>query len=183
MSRRYDPGTAAFQAKPRDETPCQGPCPAWYRKGRIERRFPASTATRPTAMAKRILILNGPNLNLLGSRQPEVYGSTTLADIEAMCAHARRGAWSGDRFPPVEHRRRTGRLDPRGEVTGFDAIIINAGAYTHTSVALLDALLSVETPAIEVHLLEHSSARGVPSAFLHCRRGDGDDLRIGRNRL
>ena len=102
-------------------------------------------------MAKRILILNGPNLNLLGSRQPEVYGSTTLADIEAMCATRARALGL-----EIDFRQ----SNTEGELVdwiheakdGFDAIIINAGAYTHTSVALLDALLSVETPAVEVHL-------------------------------
>lgn len=102
-------------------------------------------------MAKRILILNGPNLNLLGSRQPEVYGSTTLADIEEMCAKR-----AGELGLEIDFRQ----SNTEGELVdwiheardGFEAIIINAGAYTHTSVALLDALLSVETPAIEVHL-------------------------------
>lgn len=102
-------------------------------------------------MAKRILILNGPNLNLLGTRQPEVYGSTTLADIEAMCA-----ARAESLGLAVDFRQ----SNTEGELVdwiheardGFDGIIINAGAYTHTSVAILDALLSVETLTIEVHL-------------------------------
>lgn len=98
-----------------------------------------------------ILVLNGPNLNLLGRREPEIYGHDTLADIEAqMKASCDRLAWSLD-FRQSNHE---------GELVGWiqqargrcAAIIINAGAYTHTSVALLDALLAVNLPVIEVHL-------------------------------
>lgn len=98
-----------------------------------------------------ILIVNGPNLNMLGSRQPEVYGRETLADVEALCrAHA------GALGLAVEFRQSNheGELvdwiqGARGRCAG---IVINAGAYTHTSIALLDALLAAEVPAIEVHL-------------------------------
>lgn len=98
-----------------------------------------------------ILVLNGPNLNLLGVRQPEVYGRTTLGDIEAMCrAHAAAHDVALD-FAQSNHE---GVLidaihDARGR---HDGIILNAGAYTHSSIALMDALASVEIPAIELHL-------------------------------
>ncbi len=103
------------------------------------------------AKAPKILILNGPNLNMLGSRQPEVYRSTTLADIEAMCRARAR-----DLGLAVDFRQ----SNSEGEIVGWiqtakDAcagIAINPGAYSHTSVAILDALLAVEIPVVEVHL-------------------------------
>ncbi|HLO78042.1 MAG TPA: type II 3-dehydroquinate dehydratase [Magnetospirillum sp.] len=98
-----------------------------------------------------VLIVNGPNLNMLGKRQPEVYGHETLADIEAACiAHASKAGLDVD-FRQSNHE---GDLvdwiqGARGRVAG---IVINAGAYTHTSVAILDALLSAEVLSVEVHL-------------------------------
>ena len=98
-----------------------------------------------------ILILNGSNLNMLGVRQPEIYGRTTLADIEASCRE--RGAKLG---LEIEFRQ----SNHEGELVTWiqqardnaDGIIINAGAYTHTSVAILDALKVAELPVIEVHI-------------------------------
>ena len=102
-------------------------------------------------MTHSVLVLNGPNLNLLGERQPDIYGTQTLAGIEEDCRLR-----AADLDLEIEFRQSNseGELvgwiqDARG---GFDAIIINAGAYTHTSVALLDALLACGLPAIEVHL-------------------------------
>jgi 3-dehydroquinate dehydratase-2 len=98
-----------------------------------------------------LLILNGPNLNLLGQRQPEVYGSTTLADIERLCADKADAlglkiefAQSNDEGTMIDmiHKARD----------RHDGIILNAGAYTHTSVALMDAVSSVALPVIELHL-------------------------------
>lgn len=98
-----------------------------------------------------VLILNGPNLNLLGTRQPEVYGDTTLGDIESMCAKHGQAIDMGISFEQSNHE---GVLvdaihNARGQ---HDGIILNAGAYTHTSIALMDAIASVELPAIELHL-------------------------------
>jgi 3-dehydroquinate dehydratase-2 len=98
-----------------------------------------------------ILVLNGPNLNLLGTRQPEVYGSVTLEDIKAMCeAHAK----SYDVLVSFAQSNHEGAMvDMIHAAKGTHAgIVINAGAYTHTSVALHDAIASVELPAIEIHL-------------------------------
>lgn len=98
-----------------------------------------------------VLVLNGPNLNLLGTRQPEVYGKTTLADIETACRD--RAAILGLDLSFEQSNHEGVLIDhihaARGQHGG---IVINAGAYTHTSVALMDALASIALPAVEVHL-------------------------------
>ena len=96
-------------------------------------------------------ILNGPNLNLLGSREPEIYGTSTLADIERMCA-ARLGEY--DLEMKFDQSNDEGALVDMVQAARSTArgLILNAGAYTHTSIALHDALHALEIPAIEVHL-------------------------------
>ncbi|MEL7396724.1 MAG: type II 3-dehydroquinate dehydratase [Pseudomonadota bacterium] len=98
-----------------------------------------------------ILILNGPNLNLLGQRQPDVYGTTTLADIETTCQDKAKALGVEIRF---EQSNSEGTLvDVIHSAKGrHDGIILNAGGYTHTSIALMDAISSVELPVIELHL-------------------------------
>ncbi len=102
-------------------------------------------------MAPTILVLNGPNLNILGTREPDVYGHETMAEIEAACA--KRASALG---LEVEFRQSNseGELVDwiQGARNGYAGLIVNAGAYTHTSVALLDALLACDVPVIEVHL-------------------------------
>ncbi len=103
------------------------------------------------AKAPKVLILNGPNLNMLGTRQPEVYGAGTLADIEAACE---------TRAKELGLTVACRQSNSEGELVGWiqtarddaQAILINPGAYTHTSVAILDALLAAELPVVEVHL-------------------------------
>ncbi|MEL7205803.1 MAG: type II 3-dehydroquinate dehydratase, partial [Pseudomonadota bacterium] len=92
-----------------------------------------------------ILILNGPNLNLLGQRQPDVYGTTTLADIETTCQDKAKALGVEIRF---EQSNSEGTLvDVIHSAKGrHDGIILNAGGYTHTSIALMDAISSVELP-------------------------------------
>ena len=102
-------------------------------------------------MTKTVLILNGPNLNLLGSREPETYGRQTLDEVEAACRGLAEALGLGLGFRQSNHE---GELvdwiqDARQEA---DAIIINPAAYSHTSVALLDALNAFEGPVIEVHI-------------------------------
>lgn len=98
-----------------------------------------------------ILILNGPNLNLLGTRQPEIYGHETLADIEALSrAHAKV---LGLGLDFVQSNHEGALIDAIHAARGrHDGIILNAGAYTHTSVALMDAISSAQVPTIELHL-------------------------------
>ena len=103
------------------------------------------------AKAPKVLILNGPNLNMLGTRQPEIYGAATLTDIEAACQ-----ARAKDLGLAAECRQ----SNSEGELVGWiqaardeaQAVIINPGGYSHTSVAILDALLAVDLPIVEVHL-------------------------------
>ena len=102
-------------------------------------------------MAKTVLVLNGPNLNLLGQRQPEIYGATTLGDVEAACKALGQDLGLDVRCQQSNHE---GQLvdwiqDARGEAA---AIVINPGAYSHTSVAILDALNAYEGTVIEVHI-------------------------------
>ncbi|HWJ88600.1 MAG TPA: type II 3-dehydroquinate dehydratase [Pelagibacterium sp.] len=102
-------------------------------------------------MAKRILILNGPNLNLLGTREKAIYGASTLADIEAMCRTAcealdlscdfRQSNHEGELIDWIQSARKTA-----------DAIIINPAGYSHTSIAIPDALRTVDKPIVEVHI-------------------------------
>lgn len=98
-----------------------------------------------------ILVLNGPNLNMLGVRQPEIYGSDTLTDIEQRChAHAKSLNLKVDfRQSNIEGELVTWIQEERSRCQG---VIINAAAFTHTSVAILDALSLLDVPVIEVHL-------------------------------
>lgn len=102
-------------------------------------------------MSGKVLVLNGPNLNLLGTREPDVYGVETLASIEANCRARAKGL-----DLEIEFRQ----TNAEGQLVDWvqqardthDLLIVNAGAYSHTSVALLDALRAVSLPVIEVHL-------------------------------
>ncbi|MGA1237813.1 MAG: type II 3-dehydroquinate dehydratase [Limisphaerales bacterium] len=99
----------------------------------------------------RLLYLNGPNLNLLGQREPGIYGSKTLEDIELMVGRA-----AAEQGVTVDFRQSNGEGELVGWIQGalgdFDGIILNAAAYTHTSVAIRDAIAAVGIPVIELHL-------------------------------
>ena len=98
-----------------------------------------------------LLILNGPNLNLLGTRQPEVYGKTTLTEVEAMCVDKAKAC--GCSVTCLQSNHEGELVDTIQAARGtYDGIVLNAGAYTHTSVALMDAIASVDVPVVELHL-------------------------------
>jgi 3-dehydroquinate dehydratase-2 len=101
----------------------------------------------------KILILNGPNLNMLGLRDASVYGQETLADIEALCRNTAQGKADDVDFKQSNHEGElvTWIQQARGK---FDAIVINGGAYTHTSLALHDALEVFDGKIVEVHISE-----------------------------
>lgn len=106
--------------------------------------------------ATTVFVFNGPNLNLLGTRKPEVYGHTTLADAEVLCRDCAAGHGLELDFRQTNHEgslvdwiHEAGAAVKRGEALG---LVLNAGAYTHTSVALHDAIEGAELPTIEVHI-------------------------------
>lgn len=103
-------------------------------------------------MAKNLLLLNGPNLNLLGTREPEVYGAHTLADIE--CAAQAQAQAAGATLAVFQSNHEGALIDRihAARAEGVDAIVINPGGLTHTSVALRDALAGVAIPFVEVHI-------------------------------
>lgn len=114
--------------------------------------MPDFRATRLLTMAKKLLLLNGPNLNLLGTREPAVYGTATLADIEhaavaqAQAAGAQLACFQSNHEGALIDRIHAARDE------GVEFIVINPGGLTHTSVALRDAFASVAIPFVEVHI-------------------------------
>ena len=103
-------------------------------------------------MAKTIYVLNGPNLNLLGAREPDTYGHATLDDVEKLCRRAAKRHRLAIEFRQSNHEGEIVDSVQEAGAAKAAGIIINAGAYTHTSVALGDALAAVGLPVIEVHI-------------------------------
>ena len=105
---------------------------------------------------KKILLMNGPNLNLLGVREPDVYGTVTLADIE--CETAAYAAECGATLDCFQSNHEGALIDRLHEARGaYDGIIYNPGAHTHYSYALRDAVSSIDVPTVEVHLSDIST--------------------------
>ena len=98
-----------------------------------------------------ILVLNGPNLNLLGTREPDIYGSGTLDDLETLCAETAEGLGLAIDFRQsnVEGELISWVQEARGRAAG---LVINPAGYSHTSIALMDAILALDIPVIEVHI-------------------------------
>ena len=114
-------------------------------------------------MTDTIYVLNGPNLNLLGLREPEIYGSDTLDDIAGMLEdHGRELGLQID-MRQTNHEGMLIDWLHEAQAEGAKAVLLNAGAYTHTSIALLDAIRAIRTPVIEVHL----SDPAIREAFRH----------------
>jgi len=127
---------------------------------------------------RKVLVLNGPNLNLLGTREPEIYGHDTLADIEARLV--RQGQSLGLEVECRQSNHEGVLVDWLHEARGrFHAVLLNAGAYTHTSIALLDAIKATQLKVIEVHLSDPETREAfrhlsyVGMAAVDCVKGLG----------
>lgn len=103
-------------------------------------------------MTPTVFVLNGPNLNLLGAREPDIYGHDTLADIEAKVRGKASGLGLAIDFRQTNHEGVLVDWLHEARERGAKAVLLNAGAYTHTSIALLDAIKAIGVPVIEVHL-------------------------------
>jgi 3-dehydroquinate dehydratase-2 len=107
--------------------------------------------SQPSPSSPRILVIHGPNLNLLGRREPEIYGRTTLDEINGQLAAL--GAQLGLALDTFQSNHEGAIVDRIQQAAGvYDGLIINAAAFTHTSIAIRDALAMIEAPVIEVHL-------------------------------
>jgi 3-dehydroquinate dehydratase-2 len=102
-------------------------------------------------MAQRVLVLNGPNLNMLGTREPAIYGSATLADVESLCQQTGAALGLAIEFRQSNHEGELVTWIQEARQSA-DAILINPGAYSHTSIAIHDALKAADLPVAEVHL-------------------------------
>ncbi|NNC53162.1 MAG: 3-dehydroquinate dehydratase [Erythrobacter sp.] len=108
-------------------------------------------------MTDTVFVLNGPNLNLLGTREPEIYGSATLADIEAELRGQADTLGLAIEFRQTNHEGELVDWLHEAQRVGAKAVLLNAAAYTHTSIALLDAIKAITVPVIEVHLSDPST--------------------------
>ena len=130
-------------------------------------------------MTNTVFVLNGPNLNLLGTREPEIYGSDTLADIEAALHGQAEQLGLAIDFRQTNHEGELVDWLHEAQREGAKAVLLNAAAYTHTSIALLDAINAIDVPVIEVHLSDptkreafrHTSYVGM--AAVDCVQGLG----------
>lgn len=103
-------------------------------------------------MANTVYVLNGPNLNLLGTRQPETYGHATLADVERLCREAAARHKLAVEFRQSNHEGEIVDAIQKAGAENAAGIVINAAAFTHTSIAIRDAIMAVGVPVIEVHI-------------------------------
>ncbi len=111
-------------------------------------------------MAATVFVLNGPNLNLLGTREPEIYGADTLDDIAGRLEDRAKGLGLAVDVRQSNHEGHLIDWLHEAQATGAKAVLLNAGAFTHTSIALYDAIKAIRTPVIEVHLSNPHTREG-----------------------
>ncbi len=139
-----------------------------------------SRAVRGAARRRRVLVIHGPNLNLLGTRDPSIYGSDTLADIDA--ALVRRARAAGAAMDSFQSNLEGEIVEAIQGATGrYAAIIINPGGYSHTSVAIRDALDACGVPAVEVHLSNIHARESFRHASITAGRCIGQISGFGKN--
>lgn len=132
-----------------------------------------------STVSNTVYVLNGPNLNLLGTREPEIYGSTTLDEIAGMLEDRGRELGLEIDMRQTNHEGMLVDWLHEAQAEGARAVLLNAAAYTHTSIALLDAIKAIRTPVIEVHLSDPSKREGfrhlsyVGMAAAKCVKGHG----------
>lgn len=132
----------------------------WYQLGRkaairslVRTPFPAlRLPAKRLGMNNLVYVLNGPNLNLLGTREPEIYGTTTLDDIAGQLEDRARELGLEIEMRQTNHEGMLVDWLHEAQAEGARAVLLNAAAYTHTSIALLDAIKAIRTPVVEVHL-------------------------------
>ena len=122
---------------------------------------------------KKILVINGPNLNMLGIREPDIYGSSTYQDLQRMISDHARARGVEVSFFQSNHEGALVDAIQQAYFDGVDGIVLNPAAYTHTSVAILDALKAVSIPAVEVHISDVDARepfRQVSYAGMYCEK-------------
>jgi 3-dehydroquinate dehydratase II len=107
-------------------------------------------------MSKTVYVLNGPNLNLLGTREPEIYGHATLGEVEKLCRATAKRHGLGVEFRQSNHEGQLIDWIQEAGAKHAAGVVINPAGYSHTSVAILDALLALEAPVVEVHISDIS---------------------------
>ena len=132
-------------------------------------------------MTTTVFVLNGPNLNLLGTREPAIYGTDTLGDIEARVRAKAATLGFAIEFRQTNHEGVLVDWLHEARERGAKAVLLNAGAYTHTSIAILDAIKAIELPVIEVHLSDPHNREAfrhlsyVAMGAVDCVQGLGPD--------
>ena len=133
-------------------------------------------------MAKTIYVLNGPNLNLLGTREPETYGHATLKDVEKLCRDAGKRHKIAIAFHQSNHEGELIDWIHEAGAKKAAGLVINPGGYTHSSVAIRDAVAAVEHPGDRSAHQQHLCARGLPPLLAYRAGREGDALRLRRSR-
>ena len=134
-------------------------------------------------MANTVYVLNGPNLNLLGTREPETYGRATLADVEQLCREAAARHKLAVEFRQSNHEGELVDWIQEAGAKKAAGIVINAGGYTHTSVAIRDAIAAVDGAGDRGPHQQHLRARELPPSFAHRAGREGEPVRLRHRRL